>query len=687
MSTKGMDSGAKAPEIRRNYKAASKFQWVREATVNSLQANATYIEFTTEWEAVAQLGVYRRVILDNGDAMLAPQMPGFINKYGGSGRTIGATTENYGVGLKSSTLTWNQYGLVVISKKEDASGVTGVHMMWLHLDPTYIVDGMPDYGAREITTELLDLSDPDDQDWLADWSTRLGTAAEHSMSLLPLHEFSEVEIDGVDWVKVASALDPYDHGTMIVMLGGTDANSRGQTDDTVLGDPNRDESGKYGIVEYLNKKLWEMPKGVTIHVSQYELHGLATASGARDKSQWPINATDPRGTRQSRKGRSLSTDIERAFAKHGQDRAPTMTIPVSPTNPVEVDIDVLLFKRDIDRRDAAGVPFLATLFTSHSTLTGVISETFDSTDQYTDLNKWCEVKAVTDRMVILLTPRVTPGVEVFPNSSRGALLYDNDSDGGLALPMNVWSDYFKKNPPDVIAQAIKDYYNDLSANGDDGLNDEDYDRLGQRWGEALRYVIRLVPSKKATGRTGVVDKDAKEHERSGRRSKRKRPSQPVTTMKEDPSATGPVRDKRVGVHLIEVLPGVETDMSDPAFALKLDTTAMKAVLNVDHSYYIQAQSSILAKYAHRITTPAVRDGVIREFKKQALAHCSLAVTAQWNLAKAHPGKRLELLDEASLTAAMGGVRHLMQAAEPGIQTLLTGRTRRRTAKAAGTAKP
>lgn len=680
MSTKGMDSGAKAPEIRRNYKAASKFQWVREAGVNSLQANATYIEFSTEWEAVSQFGAYRRVILDNGDAMLAAEMPGFINKYGGSGRSIGATTENYGVGLKSSTLPWNQYGLVVISKKEDASGNIGVHMMWLHLDPTYIVDGMPDYGAREITAEALDLSDQDDQDWLADWGTRLGTAAEHSMSLLPLHEFTEVEIDGVDWVKVASALDPYDHGTMIVMLGGTDANSRAQTDDTVLGDPSRDESGKYGIAEYLNKKLWEMPKGVTIHVAQYEVHGRST-SGTHDKSQWPLSATDPRGKRQSRAGRSLSTDIERAFAKHGQDRAPTMTIPVSSTNPVEVDVDVLLFKRDIDRRDAAGVPFLATLFSSHSTLTGVIAETFDSTDQYTDLNKWCEVKAVTDRMVILLTPRMTPGVEVFPNSSRGALLYGDDSDGGLALPMNVWSDYFKKNPPDVIAQAIKDYYNDLAANGDDGLNDEDYDRLGQRWGEALRYVTRLVKSKTITGRTGTADKDAMEHERSGRRSKRKSPRQPVTTAKEDTGSDN-LREKRVGVHLIEVLPGNETDMSDKAFALKLDITAMKALLNVDHSYYIQAQTSILEKYAHRITTPAIRDGVVREFKKQALAHCSLAVTAQWNLAKAHAGKRMELLDEASLTAAMGGVRHLMQAAEEGIQKLLTGKTpRRRTVKA------
>src|SRR5262245_10682070 len=124
-----MGVGRRAPLINRNFAAAGRFQWVREGLINALQANATLAEFTTEWEAAANIGVHRRVLLDNGTGMVGREMPGFLNKFGGSGKTIGDTTENYGVGLKSGTLPWNQYGLVVISKRDEE-----LSMMWLRYD-------------------------------------------------------------------------------------------------------------------------------------------------------------------------------------------------------------------------------------------------------------------------------------------------------------------------------------------------------------------------------------------------------------------------------------------------------------------------------------------------------------------------------------------------------------------------
>src|SRR5215469_7568819 len=58
-----------APMVERGYREGTKFQWVRETTINAIEAGATKIEFGVEWQAVATKGVYRRMIADNGKGM------------------------------------------------------------------------------------------------------------------------------------------------------------------------------------------------------------------------------------------------------------------------------------------------------------------------------------------------------------------------------------------------------------------------------------------------------------------------------------------------------------------------------------------------------------------------------------------------------------------------------------------
>ncbi len=90
--------------VNRTYRESGPFQWARETYINAREAGATRVEFGIEWQAVANKGVYRRLIADNGSGMDAEQMVEFFNTYGGGGKPIGGEHENFGVGAKTSLL-------------------------------------------------------------------------------------------------------------------------------------------------------------------------------------------------------------------------------------------------------------------------------------------------------------------------------------------------------------------------------------------------------------------------------------------------------------------------------------------------------------------------------------------------------------------------------------------------------
>src|SRR6476660_9937428 len=81
--------------VERNYREGGRFQWVRETAVNAIEAQATHIEFGTEWQGVHERGVYRRVIADDGSGMTPDELLTFFRTYGGGGRPIGGIHENF----------------------------------------------------------------------------------------------------------------------------------------------------------------------------------------------------------------------------------------------------------------------------------------------------------------------------------------------------------------------------------------------------------------------------------------------------------------------------------------------------------------------------------------------------------------------------------------------------------------
>src|SRR5215470_1021142 len=102
--------------VNRMFEACGPYQWAREFLKNSLEAQATKVEFGIEWQAVEKLGVYRRTIMDDGCGMDREELLSFFSTLG-----EGAT--------KIAALPWNPEGVIVISYKKGKGS-----MIWIMLD-------------------------------------------------------------------------------------------------------------------------------------------------------------------------------------------------------------------------------------------------------------------------------------------------------------------------------------------------------------------------------------------------------------------------------------------------------------------------------------------------------------------------------------------------------------------------
>lgn len=226
--------------IRQAYNAGGPHQWAREALVNALQAEATWIHFGIDEESFKIHGVARRYIADNGLGMDEENLRLFLSSFGGGGRTI-SLTENFGQGFKASCYEWNTYGIIVLSwTKTTPEG----RMIWIHFDERRNMWQLKDfeiYHSDNTDGEPYDISDC----IRPEFNERLG------IDLRSFH-FEEIKQAG--------------HGTVFLFLGD------GPQRDTDSGDYKRGEDKKKrGIVNYLNSRFIKIPEGVKVRVATREL--------------------------------------------------------------------------------------------------------------------------------------------------------------------------------------------------------------------------------------------------------------------------------------------------------------------------------------------------------------------------------------------------------------------------------
>ena len=253
--------GQNSISIETSYAMGRAYQWAREFLFNSVEAGASLVSFTVDWVEALRRNIYRRVIADNGNGMTRSEISAYINHIGGgkSLRSAGAA-DNLGQGAKYASAPFNRAGVAYISRTvEDGDAMC-----------IYACD--PDTGEYGLVN-LWGLNDNDD----------VVRRSIHRPQPLFFDEAGDNPFDdGTDWRDVADTAfgnisDP-DHGTIVVFLGDGE-------NDTFLGDPSRNvEAEKYGLMKYLDSRLYEVPAKVTVRVVHFDQHG--------NKALWPKSEQD-----------------------------------------------------------------------------------------------------------------------------------------------------------------------------------------------------------------------------------------------------------------------------------------------------------------------------------------------------------------------------------------------------------
>jgi hypothetical protein len=438
MSVTPMKASGIKHHVDRVYREGGEHQWVRETLINSLEAGARQVEFGIEWQAVRELGVFRRLIADDGEGMTPEQLVGFFNVWGGGGKPIGGLHENFGIGAKSSLLPWNRHGLVVISWVAGEAA-----MIWVMADPA-----TGEYGLRNF--EAVDAESGE----------------------VRIEEVVSPFIDdqhGCDWASVKPDWIG-DHGTVIVLLGDDPNGS------TVVGDPNRPgEADIKGVSTYLNRRIWDIADGTQITVDELRNSDSAT---------WPVNeemahssgGADRRTNRRKIEGAQYYIEYPNKSFKRGR-------LSASGSKPMADGTFVDWYLWEGDRPSvqsyAAQGGYIAALY-EH--------ELYDVTNHHSTYRSFGVLEsAVRSKLWLVLRPPVFDEQDgkhgVYPRGDRNSLLVMGGPHAGDPLPLNDWGAEFAEDMPTEIRDAIRD----ARAGGSGTIKDETWkERLAERFGSRWR---------------------------------------------------------------------------------------------------------------------------------------------------------------------------------------------------------
>lgn len=202
MSTKPMKDANPAAFLLRASALMHSQQYMREIYQNSVEAGATDIRFTFCKSIYKTQGIKRAVIIDNGPGMNKKDLEKYTNETNSSSKAVGQIDQNFGVGLKVSTLPFNQYGVIVISRtKEQPFG----SMIWLHMDK-----GLA--GARGLTSaENSIFAHDEDGETFIDYVLDFEEVIDRN--------YDKFTIDSVDWLNWWDNNTKHKYGTAVILCG------------------------------------------------------------------------------------------------------------------------------------------------------------------------------------------------------------------------------------------------------------------------------------------------------------------------------------------------------------------------------------------------------------------------------------------------------------------------------------
>lgn len=419
--------------VNRMFEACGKFQWAREFLRNALEANATRIEFGIEWQAVRQLGTYRRTVIDNGDGMTSKELLDFFSTLGRGSKKIGGIHDNFGVGAKIAALPWNPNGLIVISHKDNKAS-----MIWIILD-----EASGEY-------ELVEFRDPSGNKTYVIDADKVTTE------------------DNIRWGEVAPEWARL-HGTVVVLLG-SDAYP-----DTVVGNPAAGEDDVKGLSIYLNTRFWDLTK---VEVTVAELR-------SNKKNQWPQS---PDEKDDARRPNNRWIQGARYYVVEPGKNGKLAHNDIALLADERVILEWYLWEgeRPSIHTYAKEKGYIAIRYND---------ELFHISSGKVDFRHFGIIENVVQQnLTLIIEPQhyKDGGLlwGVHPDQSRNNIIFTGNGDKGVQISLVDWGVEFAASMPKPIHDAIQKARGGMTGS----IEDEDYrkrlqDRFGKRW--TMKMLVQL----------------------------------------------------------------------------------------------------------------------------------------------------------------------------------------------------
>ena len=589
--------------VNRMFEACGNYQWAREFLKNSLEAEATKVEFGIEWQAVEKFGVYRRTVADNGVGMTKDELLLFFSTLGEGAKRIGGIHDNFGVGAKIAALPWNPDGVVVISYK-DGKGA----MIQIKLNPETAEYELVEYQSQHGTSYIINPSD------VADWG------------------------NDVNWSVVAPEW-ARQHGTVVVLLGSEEA------PDTILGNPKAGEKDIKGLSVYLNTRFWDLRSSEVVVV---ELR-------SERKTSWPQGPKNSDDSRRPNNRKIMGAKFYLTDVKSQNGKLTGSSWLPLDGNRVVAHWFLWEGERPAIHSYAKKPGYIAVRYGG---------ELFELTTHKAHF-RWfgiAEVK-IQQNLTIILEPQLfDPQIAewgIHPDQSRNRLLFTGNGDKGVAVPLADWGYEFADHMPDEIRAAIKKARGD----GPNSLEDEEYrrrlqDKFGDRW--RVKQIVQAKQADPNNRPIGVTDEKVQADDKNSteirRARKRRRPrAVQVIRFRTTDGATGEGVEREIAVD-VPKFRFVGKDEFDHPWHLALwapnDPDGPTVLINEDSPFLLEAIRYHQEQYPEVYASEVVK--IVRSTYGE-VAVCKVAHSQK--LVSQIPEEELDATyrSEAALTVSLMGL--------------------------------
>ena len=372
-------------------------QDMRELVINALEAGAKNVLLTPFWPLM-EAGVpgVKFAIIDDGCGLTKAELIEHFAALSASGGVISNIT-NFGMGAKLTTLTKSPDGVYVVSLKKSA---------WTMIRLCRDQD-TGNYGLGRFV-------DPD--------------TGECDNNITPPEQFQQYFHETFPKAK---------SGTMVVLLG------RQKDEDTFMA-ADQQPVGVYrpvhSRVTYLNKRLFDIPKGVSIRVEEFQYS---------DKSNWPKSREDKRNpegvvkclARTVRGGR----DLLKSAKHHGMV--------------VLQDTRIHWYLMGKENEEFAGTgPFNDTRGRVATMLDGELYDIWyanEAAGKNVFRSFGIPYNEVMSQLFLVVEPLVKGKPGYTTNSIRSSLLYYGNEASGSEVPIARIGEEFIAKMPEKIKMAVK----------------------------------------------------------------------------------------------------------------------------------------------------------------------------------------------------------------------------------------